>query len=74
MPTVITDQPSVPFATDLNVPGGLPLANPEFRQPGLTFWVEVFSREITGELLEHGPNKPLTQGTRHLKRKSILFW
>jgi len=34
MPTVITDQPSVPIATDLNIPEGLPLADPDFRQPG----------------------------------------
>jgi len=67
MPTVITDQPSVPIATDLNIPEGLPLADPDFRQPGpidLTLGVEVFSRVITGELLELGPNRPLAQGTR----------
>jgi len=90
MPTVITDQPSVPIATDLNVPEGLPLADTDFRQPGpidLTLGVKVFSRVITGELLKAGPNKPLYQCTRlgyvvtgfldketHLIRKSILFW
>jgi len=90
MPTVITDRPSVPIATDLNIPEGLPLADPAFRQPGtidLTLGVEVFSRVITGELLELGPNKPSAQGTRlgyvttgfldkepHLIRKSTLFW
>jgi len=66
IPTVITDQPSVPIDTDLNIPGGLPLADPDFRQPGpvdLTVGVEVYSRVITGELLELGPNKPLAQGT-----------
>jgi len=45
----------------------LPLADPDFRQPGpidLTLGVEVYSRVITGELLELGPNKPLAQGTR----------
>jgi len=66
-PTVITDQPSVPIVTDLNMPGGLPLADPDFRQPGpvdLTLRVEVYSRVITGELLELGPNKPLAQGIR----------
>jgi len=35
MHTVITDQPSVPTATDLNTPEGLPLADPDFCQPGL---------------------------------------
>jgi len=67
IPTVITDQPSVPIDTDLNIPGGLPLADPYFRQPGpidLTLGVEVYSRVITGERLELGPNKPLAQGTR----------
>jgi len=67
MATVITDQPSVPIATDLNIPEGLPLADPDFRQPGpidLTLGVEVFSRVVTGELLELGPNRPLAQGTR----------
>jgi len=67
LPTVITDQPSVPIATDLNIPEGLPLADPDFRQPGLidlTLGVEVFSRVITGELLELGPKRPLAQGTR----------
>jgi len=67
MPTVITDQPLVPIDTDLIIPGGLPLADPDFRQPGtinLTLGVEVYSRVITGELLELGPNKPLAQGTR----------
>jgi len=47
MPTVITDQPSVPIATDLK---RLPLADPDFRHPGpidLTLGVEVFSRVIT---------------------------
>jgi len=35
IPTVITDQPSVPIDTiDLNIPGGLPLVDPDFRQPG----------------------------------------
>jgi len=55
IPTVITDQPSVSIDTDLNIPGGLPLADPDFRQPGpinLTLEVEVYSRVITGELLE----------------------
>jgi len=28
IPTVITDQPSVPIDTDLNIPGGVPLADP----------------------------------------------
>jgi len=63
MATVITDQPSVPIATDLNIPEGLPLADPDFRQPGpidLTLGVEVFSCVIAGELL----NRPLAQGTR----------
>jgi len=67
MPTVITDQPLVPITTDLNIPEGLPLADPDFRQPGpndLTLGVKVFSRVITGERLELGPNKPLAQGTR----------
>jgi len=67
MPTAITDQPSVPIATDLNIPEGLPLADPDFWQPGpidLTLGVEVFSRVITGELLELGPNRLLAQGTR----------
>jgi len=59
MPTVITDQPSVPIATDLNISKGLPLADPD-----LTLGVEVFSRVVTGELLELGPNRPLAQGTR----------
>jgi len=66
MPTVITDQPSVPIATNLNIPERLPLADPDFRQPGpidLTLGVEVFSRVIAGELLELGPNRPLAQGT-----------
>jgi len=76
MPTVITDQPSVPITTDLNIPEGLPLADPDFRQPGpidLTLGVEVYSRVITGELLELGHNKPLAQGTR-LGYVSTLFW
>jgi len=67
MPTVITDQPSVPITTDLNIPEGLPLADPDFRQPGpidLTLGVEVLSRVITGELLELVPNRPSAQGTR----------
>jgi len=67
IPTVSTDQPLVPIDTDLNIPGGLPLADPDFRHPGpvdLTLGVEVYSRVITGELLELGPNKPLAQGTR----------
>jgi len=67
MPTVITDQLSVPIAPNLNIPEGLPLADPDFRQPGpidLTLGVEVFSRAINGELLELGPNRPLAQGTR----------
>jgi len=67
MPAVITDQPSVPIATDLNIPEGLPLADPYFWQPGpidLTLAVEVFSRVITRELQELGPNRPLAQGTR----------
>jgi len=34
IPTVITDQPSVPIDTDLNIPEGLPLADPDFRQRG----------------------------------------
>jgi len=62
VPTVITDQPSVPIDTDFNIPGGLPLADPDFRQPGpldLTLGVEVYYRVITGELLELGPKKPL---------------
>jgi len=45
----------------------MPLADPDFREPGpvdLTLGVEVYSRVITGELLELGPNKPLAQGTR----------
>jgi len=33
MPTVITDQPSVAIATDLNIPEGLPLADPDFQDP-----------------------------------------
>jgi len=61
MPTVITDQPSVPIAPDLNIPEGLPLADPDFRQPGP---IKVFSRVITGELLELRPNRPLAQGAR----------
>jgi len=67
MPTVITDQPSIPITTDLNIPEGLLLADPDFRQPGpidLTLGVEVLSRVITGELLELGSNRPLAQGTR----------
>jgi len=55
IPTVITDQPSVAMDTDLNIPEGLPLADPDFRQPGpidLTLGVEVYSRVIAGELLE----------------------
>jgi len=67
IPTVITNQPSVHFDTDLNIPGGLSLADIDFRQPGpvdLTLGVEVYSRVITGEFLELGPNKPLAQGTR----------
>jgi len=55
IPTVITDQPSVPIDTDLNIPKGLPFGDPDFRQPGpidLTLGVEVYSRVITGELLE----------------------
>jgi len=43
--TVITDQPSVLVATDLNTPEGLPLADPDFRQPrpiDLTLGVAVF--------------------------------
>jgi len=58
MPTVITDQPLVPITTDLNIPEGLPFADPDFRQPGpidLTLGVEVFSRVTTGELLENQP-------------------
>jgi len=65
MPTVITDQPSVPIATVLNTSEGLPLADPDFRQPGLidlTVKINVYSRVITGEHL--GPNKPLAQGSR----------
>jgi len=53
--------------TDLNIPEGLPLVDPDFRQPGpidLTLGDEVYSCVITGELLELGPNKPLAQGTR----------
>jgi len=52
MPKVITEQP---IAADLNIPEGLPLADLDFRQPGpidLTLGVEVFSRVISGELLE----------------------
>jgi len=67
IPTVITDQPSVPIDTDLNIPEGLPLADPDFRQPGpidLSLGVEVYSPVIIGELIELGPNKPLAQGTR----------
>jgi len=67
MPTVITDQPSLPIATDFNIPKGLPLADPDFRQPGpidLTLGVEVFSRVLTGELLELRCSRPLAQGTR----------
>jgi len=66
MPTVISDQPSVPIDTDLNIPGGLPLADPDFRQPepiDLTLGVEVYSRIITGELLELGPNKETSSDT-----------
>jgi len=54
----------VPIATDHNIPEGLPLADPEFRQPGpidLTLGVDVYSRVITDELLELGPNKPLAK-------------
>jgi len=64
---VFTNQPSVPITTDLNIPEGLPLADPDFGQPGpidLTLGVEVLSHVITGELLELGPNRPLAQGTR----------
>jgi len=32
IPTVIMDQPSVPIATHLNIPDGLPLADPDFWQ------------------------------------------
>jgi len=67
VPTVITDQPSVPIATDLNVPEELPLAYPDFRQPGpigLNLRVDEYSRVITGELLRLRPNKPLAQGAR----------
>jgi len=49
MPTVITDQPSIPIAIDLNISEGLPLADPDFRQPGpidLTLGVEVFLVEL----------------------------
>jgi len=59
------DQPSVPIATHLNIPDGLPLADPDFWQPwpiDLTFGVDVYSRVITGELLRLGPTKPLAQG------------
>jgi len=66
-PTVITDQPSVPITTDLNIPEGLPLADHDFRQPGLidlTLGVQVLSRVIAGELLQLGPKRPLAQGTR----------
>jgi len=67
IPTVITDQSSVPIDTiDLNIPGGLPLVDPDFQQPGpvdLTLGVEVYSRVITVELLELRPNKPLAQGS-----------
>jgi len=65
MLAVITDQPSVPIATDLNIPEGLPLADPDFRQPGsidLTIGVGVCSRVITSKFLRLGPNKPLAQG------------
>jgi len=51
IPTVITDQPSVPIATDLTISEGLPLADPQFRQPGpidLTLAVDVYSRVVTG--------------------------
>jgi len=64
---MLTDQPSVPIATDLNIRERLPLADPDFRQPGpidLTLGVEVYSRVLTGELLELGPNEPLEQGIR----------
>jgi len=56
-----------PITADLNIPEGLPLADPDFRQPGpidLTLGSEVYSRVITGVLLQLGPNKPLAQGTR----------
>jgi len=48
-------------------PEGLPLADPDFRQPGpidLTLGVQVYSLVLTGELLELGPSRPLAQGTR----------
>jgi len=51
--------PSGILRSDLNIPEGLPLADPDFRQPGpidLTLGVEVFSRVIKGELLELKPN------------------
>jgi len=46
VPTVITNQPSVPIETDLNVPEELPLAYPDFRQPGpidLTLGLDIYS-------------------------------
>jgi len=46
---------------------GLPLADPDFRQPGpidLNLWDGVYPRLITGGLLRVGPNKPLAQVTR----------
>jgi len=34
IPRVITDQPSLPIANELNNPEGLLLTDPDFRQPG----------------------------------------
>jgi len=66
------------------MPEGLPLADPDFRQPGpivLTLGVDVYSRVITGELLELGPNNRLAQDTRlgyvitgFLNKKTHLIW
>jgi len=67
IPTVSTNQPSVPTATDLNIHERLPLADPNFRQPGpidITLGFDVYSRVISGKLIRLGPNKPLAQGTR----------
>jgi len=65
--TVITNLPTFPIATDLNILEGMPLADPDFRQPGpndLNLGVGLYLRLVPGDLLRLEPTNPHAQGTR----------
>ncbi|KAH8349466.1 hypothetical protein KR084_012230, partial [Drosophila pseudotakahashii] len=61
LPHVMDNQPSEPIKEILNIPDGVVLADPDFRQPGsidLILSAEVFTRIVKGGIISLGKEKP----------------